>query len=328
MKQLIFDFDALKYAGSAVGEKRSIVVRHPSGIEEQFSTRTMFHGHWRNKDGGWLAEYNKDKSSPLLPDEFSITDVQTPGPVENVLHTIKSMIYKACAKTDIDEYVGYIGKGDSFRVEMSTLLKYKGQRAAMLRPLHIEAVEEYLIKHHDGIVVRNLEADDKIVMECYDRSDRTAAILEKDFYGIPKLNLYNTDSYESLYTGNGYGKLYLDAKGKVKGYGRAFFYFQVLSGDTSDNYKANCFSDVKWADKKAFAMLAGCKNDSEALQALVKAYKILYPEPKTVVGWRGDEINIDWFYVLNENFQLARLLRWDDDKVDLKKVLEKSGVEV
>jgi hypothetical protein len=55
---------------------------------------------------------------------------------------------------------------------------------------------------------------------------------------------------------------------------------------------------------------------------------ILYPAPKKITGWRGDEILIDWKYVLRENFTLARMLRWKDDVVDLDEVMRKLKVEV
>jgi hypothetical protein len=86
-------------------------------------------------------------------------------------------------------------------------------------------------------------------------------------------------------------------------------------------------SPVKWADMSAYNVLKDAKNDKEALEAMVRGYKTLYPAPKTVKGWRGEDIDIDWLYVMRENFTLARMLRWEDDKVDVLDVMDKLGVK-
>ena len=39
-----------------------------------------------------------------------------------------------------------------------------------------------------------------------------------------------------------------------------------------------------------------------------------------------DEFEVDWLYVLRENFQMARMLRWEGDQVDAKDVLTKMGL--
>jgi hypothetical protein len=101
-----------------------------------------------------------------------------------------------------------------------------------------------------------------------------------------------------------------------------------MNGDSSDNYFANSANpDVKWADMSAYNVLKDAKNDKEAWEALVRGYKTIYPAPRKIVGWRGDEIEVDALYMLQENFSLAKMLRWKGDKVDVKQVLDKLGVE-
>ena len=60
----------------------------------------------------------------------------------------------------------------------------------------------------------------------------------------------------------------------------------------------------------------------EAWKAIETIFKKLYPEPKEVVGWRGDSIAIDWQYVLNECFDMARMLRFENDVVVATDVLK------
>jgi hypothetical protein len=59
----------------------------------------------------------------------------------------------------------------------------------------------------------------------------------------------------------------------------------------------------------------------------VNIFKELYPEPKIVTGWRGDKIEVDWLYVMQEMFTMAHMLRSENDSVDIKSVLDKLEVE-
>lgn len=313
-EELIMDYDCLKYSIGFVCEDRSIIVTHISGIEEEFNNRTQFKK--------WLT----DKNIVIPYTEFTIADKQTlKEDVSNCLHSLKHNIYKICRQLNVNNYRGFIGRGDSFRVGLSTLLKYKGQRTKSLKPLLISDIEEYLLKYHDAQIVTGIEADDKCSIECYKQPQRILVANDKDNRGINNINYYDTSAKELINTGSGLGRLELVGN-KVKGYGRLFYYFQVLSGDNIDNYFANCFSDVKWADKSSYNALRNCKTDRECWQVIVDVYKHLYPKKKVVIGWRGDEIEIDWFYVLAECSQLAFIQRWENDKIDVKNVLDNLGV--
>jgi len=341
MATLCFDYDYVLYAAGFVGETRSIrVVHRASGDEYEFANRTAFFGHWKTKSGGWLSEYNAAKSEGKrrAVDEFDITDVQTPEPLSNCLHTAKRIIEGIVETLGADSYYGYSGRGKTFREDVSTVIQYKGQRKDSLRPVHLDALREYLVKHHSCTVVETIEADDACSIDSYtayqkwkkSRKDSDKLVLvavDKDALGTA-CHLYNPnepekgiDSYE------GFGRLYLNEKGAVKGRGRMWLYQQVLNGDDADNYFANSASDMSWGEKSAYALLKDCKNDKEAFEALVKGYKTLYPQPKTITGWRGDTLDITWLTMLQENFTLAHMLRHKEDKVDVVATMKKLGVE-
>ena len=78
------------------------------------------------------------------------------------------------------------------------------------------------------------------------------------------------------------------------------------------------------------AMINALKNltaDKEALEAIKQGYQLIYPEPRIISGWKGDEIEVDWKYVFNENFDLARMLRKPEgDYIVGTDVLERLGV--
>lgn len=324
-KKIVWDFDYLKFQIGAACEKRDILVTHPSGIEEVFKTRTDFYGHWKKKEGGWLAEYNKGRDKPISWEEFTITDRQHPEPLEFCLSSVRSHIENICEALDVSDYEGYIGRGESWRVKASTIVKYKGNREGGIRPVHLKAIEEYLLTKHNANIVTGLEADDVCTMECYQNPDNILVFVDKDYMGVNEIHGYNVNTGKLIKTGKGLGKLE-KVKSDVKGIGRKFFYHQILSGDSSDNYFANSASGVKWAEMSSYNALVDCKTDKECWEAIVSAYKVLYPEPKIITGWRGDEIEIDWLYVLQENATMAHMLRHKDDKFIVKDVLDKLGV--
>lgn len=307
----VIDFDYVKYTCAAVGEKRTILVTHrASGNTKEFKNRTEFYG--RNKQGGWLAERNATRTSPFQLDEFDIEDLQHAEPVENTLHTVKLTIENCLRNAGVKTYHGYLGKGDSFRVEKSTILEYKGNRKDMIRPIHLDAVSDYLEQRWKAKVVTGLEADDWCVIDCA-YNDNILIGVDKDYYGCP-VNYYNCNTKEVVNC-NQFGELYLNEKGDVKGYGKIFFYFQVASGDTIDHYKANSASTVKWAEKSAFGALSSCKNEGDAIIALASVYRdILYKEPRIITGWRGDQIEVDWLYALTENWNMARMFESASDE--------------
>lgn len=321
-KKICWDFDYIKFAAASACEKRSIrVVHKKAGSEKVFKNRTEFYGRDKDKSGGWLGELNAKRTSPFLLEEFEIFDVQEPEPLSNCLHTVKMMIKDVCSRLGTQRYYGYIGKGDSFRVELSTILKYKGNREGMLRPVLLPEVEDYLLKRHNASIVEHLEADDQVVIDNHKNSNLIIVGVDKDYKGCTGITLFNPNQFEAPEKIQSLGKLWLNEKGEVDGRGRLFLYYQIASGDDSDNYKANSGSKVAWGSKSAYKALVGCQTDEEAWAALKRIYQKLYPVPTKIVGWRGNEIEIDWLYVLEENFQMARMLRWEHDNVKAEDVL-------
>lgn len=293
----------------------------------EFKSRTEFWGHYKKKAGGFLATLNKERTSILLPEEFDVEDVRVAEPIANVLHTAKTMVEGDLYLSGAKSFEAYLGEGDSFRVGVSTLLKYK-DRDPSAKPLALDAVTEYLHNKFKAEMVRDIEADDMCNIAAYNNPNAFTIIEDKDYWGCP-VNVYDINRRErGIVNCNKLGHLFLDNKGKVRGEGRIHFYFQVISEDTIDNYKANCFSEVKWAAKSAYNALVGCKTDKECFQVMVDTFKLLYPEPKMVIGWRGMPILIDWFYIMQEMIWMAHMKRAvDEPLLDVKDILDRMGIE-
>lgn len=325
-----FDLDCVKYAVSSVGEKREVrVIHRSSGREIIVPTRTDWYGHWKKKEGGKLAEINKGRDSPFTWDEFDYEDIQTQKePIANVLHSAKMKVEGAIKASGARDCKFYIGSGESFRVERSTLLEYKGNRKDQLKPLLIDEVTEYLSRKYKAEVVKGYEVDDVVVMNSYGKSDHFIIGEDKDFYGTGS-NFFNLNKQEEgIVDTRGFGSLWLDEGGKVRGKGMIFKLLQACSEDNSDNYSANCYSKVRWGEKSAFNALSKAKNPAEAFKIAKDIFKKLYPEKEKVIGWRGDEIEIDWLYVFQECLDMCHLHRWEGDFIPLEEVLNKLNISI
>jgi len=328
MVRAILDADYVKHSAANAGEAKSIhVVHNVSGDELLLKNRTAFYGVGKGRDGGVLAEINKGRESPLLAEEYTIHDVQTPEPLANVLQIAKTMFEKTLRMAKADTHIAYLGKGDSQRVEQSTIIKYKGNRDNLVKPIHIEAVHEYLVKHAGCEVIEGIEADDQCVIMGYNTKNTVLLGVDKDYYGSPVNFLNCNKPQEGISNGAQFGALYRDPKGKVRGYGRMFMYHQICFADKIDNYAANSgCPKTPWGEVSSYNMLKDCTTDKEAFAAMKAVYQKLYPAPLTVVGWRGEPIEITWDYMLAENFQMARMLRWEGDVVSVPDLLTKMGL--
>lgn len=345
MTRLCFDYDPILYTAGSVGETRTIkVVHRESGDEAEFANRTAFWGHWKKKAGGYLAEWNSVKAehNRRKPEDFDIVDVQVAGPLANCLHTMKQVITGITEAVGVDDgYYGYSGRGTVFREDVSTVIKYKGNRDGALRPVLLDDLKAYLEKHHACRIIEKIEADDACTIDQYtayqrwketksDKDKLVLAYVDKDYLGTTA-HLYNTTEAKGIDSYDGFGYLSLDTTckpSKVRGRGRMWLYYQTMNGDDSDNYFANSANpDVKWADMSAYNVLKDCKTDKEAFEAMLRGYRLIYPAPKKIIGWRGDELTVDAMYMLQENFTLARMLRWENDNVDVKLVMDSLGVD-
>lgn len=332
---LCFDFDFLLYQAACVTEKSQIKVLNKITSEEFiFKSRTEMYGHWKNKNGGWLAETNKGRVSPYTVDDFLIEDFKDTEPIENAIHVLNSSIKKICSQLDTNKYYGYTGRGDTFRTHLATLQEYKGNRKDLVKPTHLEELKDYIERKHNAVIVKDFEADDYCSMDawyCFNKYSKTGNLsdklinvaVDKDSKGVTSF-LFNPNKMFEPQEIKGLGSLY--CLEEVEGYGRSWLYYQIAAGDTSDNYNPACFSDIKAGPVTAYNAIKDCNTDKEYWQALVKYYKKLYPEKKTVTNFKGDSFEIDWLYVLQEITLLAHMKRWEEDRLVVKDILDRLEV--
>ena len=118
------------------------------------------------------------------------------------------------------DYKVYLtGKGN-FRHDIAVTEPYKGNRKEKEKPVHLEAIRQYLIKDWNAVVSEGEEADDLIAIDATAIPDSIIVSLDKDFNQVPgkhynfnKQDLYDVSEDEGL----------------------LFFYRQIIMGDKADN---------------------------------------------------------------------------------------------
>lgn len=354
--KLCFDIDCIIFDAVSVAEERYITALHkPTGIVREFENKTELWGDWRKKIGGWIGVENSMAGNDYYKaEDFEVTECQRPrpfkikgnpekgipdsylSPFNGAKKILDDKIEAICGQLGTRQYFGFTGRGEVFRHKKATLLPYKGQREDMLRPLLLDEMKDYVLANHNITLVEDIEADDAVSMatvagylkwkDTQSDDDKVVAIaVDKDAKQTEGWHFDPTKDSEPRLI-KGFGSLFLNKKGEVDGRGRMWLYYQMCAGDSSDNYKANCHSKVKYASKGAYDDLADAKNDKEAFTAMVGVFKKLYPEKKKVTTFRG-EIEIDWLYVMQEMADMAMMLRKPGDRMIVKDVLTKLGIE-
>jgi hypothetical protein len=112
------------------------------------------------------------------------------------------------------------GKGN-FRNEIAVTVPYKGNRAELKKPVHLETLRQFLVNNWDASVAEGQEADDAIAIRATQLGDDGIIVsLDKDFdqvqgwhYNFVKDEMYYVTAEEGLLN----------------------FYMQFLTGDRIDN---------------------------------------------------------------------------------------------
>lgn len=342
MSYLVFDYDTIAYQAGFASEDRSILVTHKNTKETwKFKNRTEFAG--RDKSGGWLGSVNETKDSPWGFSEFEIQDIQEPKPESVVLEILTSKIGSVRSRLRAKNYYGWMGNGSCFRNEIATIAEYKGgARKDSAKPLHLPFIRQILLeKYNAKIATNNLEADDWLSIDSYvawqdwskTKSDRhrLIAITEDKDHLQCTGHFFNPSKMILAETVYGFGSIFWrddTMTPTLSGRGRMWLYNMWLCGDKVDNIKPYTLSQKRFGDTSSFELLSGCKTDKEAIQKVVDTYKMWYPQPVTYASWTGEIITKDWIGISQEIFDLVRMRRWPDDKVDVMTVIDKMGIKV
>jgi len=156
-------------------------------------------------------------------EHFEYTSRIEVEPIENALANVKNTIESILHATKASDYTIYISSNTpTFRDTLATIRPYKGNRSGNDKPVHYEACRNYIINVWKAEECFGIEADDKVAMECVNRSDSVLVSNDKDLLQVPCLHFNWTKPDEGLYTITKEDALH-------------YKYIQILAGDSVDN---------------------------------------------------------------------------------------------
>ena len=183
---------------------------------------------------------------------FSSNDVEE----KIALSRLEQTMTELCMELDCEDYKGFLtGKGN-FRESIAVTVPYKGQRASIDKPVHLQALRDHLVNSWGFEVVDGIEADDAVGIAAYavPEDESIMVHIDKDLnqfrgwhYNYRKKEKYHVSEFEGL----------------------TAFYTQILTGDRIDN-----IIGLKGIGPvKAKRILEECTNETELYQAVLKAYE-------------------------------------------------------
>lgn len=222
-----------------------------------------------------LAELKKDlKSRGISHNDGHLQKLIAPEPLDFACRKIKMLLDSILNKTEADSFNLYLTANDksNFRFKLATIKEYKGNRKNMKKPVHYEALREFLITYYGAEVIFDQEADDAMgIAQMNNLSSSIICSIDKDMNMIPGYH-YNIDSQET-YISKDPGELRLsDDRKKIFGTGLKWFYAQMLMGDNADNIPGiPGFGPVK-----TFEMLSRFSTENDFKSVVEREFKECY----------------------------------------------------
>lgn len=316
---LIIDGDILTYKLATFGDERVCIVTNPEGKQREYKNRTAF------------KKLRKEQGKSV--EGYTYEDILKPHPIEYCLASLRGAIKNVKERVGADYVEIYIGGSENFRLNLPLPTVYKSGRKELLRPTYLTDCKEYMLKYHNAVKVKGVEADDYVQQRMYELyQDGVDGVLysnDKDArqaYQFP-ITIYNPDKDDIQTHKDGLGELWLAPNGDLKGSGLKWLINQTLAGDSSDSYKGNELSGVRYGEKTYYNDVNGFTTIEELLNYAVGKWKEWYPTPVTYQLADGFEVTRDWLKLAEMYWSCAYMRISDYDKTTFKSLLKEYDVD-
>lgn len=317
---LLIDGDVLAYRAAAVAEKREVQVVHkPTGVVKLFKNRTEF------------KDLLKSKEIEFVADNYEITDKVEPLELSIATGIVKRQINELKDKLFADRCKIFVSGKDNFRDSLPLPKKYKGNRAEMIRPVHLRDTKLYMVKNHKAKICNYAEADDFLIIAGYEELNKgnipILVTVDKDANAYSNLSVYDfTQENPEVILLPEFGSLWNTGK-KIAGNGFIWFCYQWLIGDGTDFFSPLDLTDnLRFGEKAAFKALKDCTTKEEAVKVVVDHYKKWYPTEFEYTAWNGEIIKSNYKHMLQLYFYCCGMKTHKEDDLNIYKKLEKEGI--
>lgn len=311
---LVIDGDMLIYRVAAASDQRSILATK-NGFENTFKTRTEFREYCKSFDEDY--------------DSYDIADVVETEPLSYCLATIKRAVRNVQEKLKPTHTIILIGGSNNFRLKLPLPEQYKSSRKSMLRPVHLEDCQKYVLKHYNSYKVCGVEADDVVqgLTQYINNQTEARSIaynIDKDFrQSLLPNQMYNPTTERTESFKGGVGEL----KDKFKGNGLKFLMEQVCLFDKIDCYCMNAHYLKRYGETSFIKDFNGFKTEKDVLGGVVNLWNRLLPEKTEFVDFNGIERSFTRLELGEVYFSCAYMKTSPTDDTTLKGLLDKYGVD-
>ena len=229
---------------------------------------------------------------------FSVAPTQIAEPVSYAIKSLNDSMVKVMEYCGCNRIEYYIGGSGNFRNEIPLPVQYKTNRTETVRPIHLTALKEYLIKYKGAKKVCTQEADDivnhrirtlnKENIRCVLYSNDKDCMQNVDY----DLLNFNPDKADIIVSKKGVGEL-VDRGKDVKGSGLKWLIFQTLLGDEIDGFTPKGFFKKRYAGKSYYKDFNDCKTEVEVLEKFVEVTKRLVPDKVSYTSFTGQLMELN-----------------------------------
>jgi 5'-3' exonuclease len=233
---IIIDADPIVYRAGFAAETHNyqVIAEHENGtMQEIFFVRTK-----EETAGDQMKAWLKETKAKVLSKECIVEAEPLEFALRGVKLTIQACINDVQKQHGEAEQITVLLSGpNNFRNTLATIKKYKGNRDSAYKPVHYQAIRDYLCDYWNADVVEGHEADDECsILAHMDLQKSVVCTIDKDLDQIPCLHydyskkvFYEPDEEEA----------------------RSVFWTQLLCGDSTDNIQGL----YKVGEKKAQKLL-------------------------------------------------------------------------
>lgn len=246
--------------------------------------------------------------------------------------TVANKIKKWKAATGCSRVIIAMGGPTNFRDRLALFQKYK-DRPPSNKPLKLKDVRALIIETYHCVISDDCEADDIIAMYQFKgREDGSYIVCTEDKDAKQTPGYTFNPRTEEIRCCSGFGKIDLITKisasnkktYKIDGYGRCFFYYQVVCGDPVDTYHP--FPKVI-SPYRFYNEFKDITTDKEAWVYVANLYKQHYADVKSWIDWQGTEHVGTWVDILQVYVDVVHMFRNANDRLDVKKILNQYDIK-
>ena len=296
-KVLIYDADILSYKIASVTEFKYLYTS-PEGDEYKVKSKKSFKAYC--------------EENGLDIDSFTVENVQIAEPVGHAIKSMNDSVAKVMEYCGCNKVEFYIGGSGNFRNDAPLPTPYKTNRKETVRPIHLTALKDYLIKYKGAKKVTTQEADDVVAYRMrtlYKQGIRaTLYSCDKDALGNVdhKLQMYDPTKEDIIVSEGGVGSIEL-VKSKLKGKGLKFLIYQACNGDPIDSYSPKPFFNKKYGDSSFYKDFNDCKTEVEVLEKFVEVAKRLVPDNVSYTSFNGQLMELNRKELFEMYFTLCKM---------------------